>query len=128
LSFAALCAATSVAIAQTDDQFRAKLVGEWKETRYVDCEEHRQRMLLRSNGTFEVAGFIGACNALSSFVWRGTWKVVASKFIYTTTYSQPPELYAKGVSFEDQILKVDDESWEMLEQSTGNKSIAFRLK
>jgi hypothetical protein len=117
-----------LAAAQSDEQLRVKLIGEWKETRRIDCEEHRQRMQLRANGTFEVAGFIGACNSLSAFVWRGTWKVAERRFIYTTTYSRPPELYPKGETFADEIISVTDEAWEMLEQSTGNRSVAARVR
>lgn len=116
------------ASAQSDTQLRAKLVGAWKETRNLECEQHRQRMQLRQDGTFEVAGFIGACNALSAFVWRGTWRVVERKFIYTTTYSSPPDLYPKGETFSDEIVSVTDREWEMLEQSTGNRSVATRVK
>ncbi|HET9822256.1 MAG TPA: hypothetical protein VFQ16_10570 [Burkholderiaceae bacterium] len=127
---AALCLAFAAhgAFAQSDAQLRAKLVGVWQETRQLECEEHRQRMQLRADGTFEVAGFVGRCNALSAFVWRGTWRVVQRKFIYTTTYSNPAELYPNGETFSDQIVSVTDKAWEMVEQSTGNRSIATRVK
>jgi hypothetical protein len=114
--------------AQSSELLRAKLVGTWKETRQLACEEHRQRMQLRANGTFEVTGFIGACNSLSAFVWRGQWKVVDRTFVYTTTYSQPPELYPRGQTFVDEVISVSDEGWEMLEQSTGNRSSAKRVR
>jgi hypothetical protein len=125
---ATLAALASMTAAQSDEQLRAKLIGSWKETRQVDCEEHRQRMELQANGTFEVAGFIGACKSLSAFVWRGDWKVVSRKFIYTTTYSRPPQLYPLGETFADEIISVTDDSWEMVEQSTGNRSIANKVR
>jgi hypothetical protein len=125
LMFATL---SSLIAAQSDEQLGAKLIGSWKETRHVDCEQHRQRMELRANGTFEVAGFVGACNSLSAFVWRGTWKVVDRKFIYATTYSRPTELYPIGETFSDEIISLNDSAWEMLEQSTGNRSIATKVR
>jgi hypothetical protein len=128
LLWATLALQASLAAGQSDEQLRAKLVGTWKETRHVDCEEHRQRMRLRADGTFEVAGFIGACNWLSAFVWRGQWKVIDRKFIYTTTYSRPPELYPKGETFADEVISVSDEAWKMIEQSTGNKSLARKIR
>lgn len=118
----------TISHAQTDGQLRKSLVGEWKEKRIVECEEHLQRMQLWADGTFSVAGFIGACDKLSTFVWRGKWKVVGHKFIYTTTFSNPPNVYPAGVTYEDQILQVTRDGWEMIEQSTGNKSIAVRMK
>ncbi len=124
----AMVVMTSMSHAQTDVQLRKNLVGEWKEKRIVECEEHLQRMQLWPDGTFSVAGFIGACDKLSTFVWRGTWKVQGHKFIYTTTFSNPPDVYPAGVTYEDQILQVTKDGWEMIEQSTGNKSIAVRLK
>lgn len=118
----------SMASAQSDEQLRNMLVGTWAETRQVECEQHRQRMQLREDGTFEVAGFIGGCNALSSFTWRGTWKVVGRQFVYTTTFSLPADLYRTGGTFSDKIVTVTSRSWEMIEQSTGSRSIAERVE
>ena len=114
--------------AETDALLRTRVVGQWIEVRKLECEEHQQRMAIYKNGTFEVTGLVTACDANTRFTWRGTWQVKGGKFRYTTTYSDPPEVYPLGEKFEDKIISVTDDEWVMIEQSTGNKSIARKIK
>jgi hypothetical protein len=125
---AALLSLSASAAAETDGALRTRVIGQWSEVRKLECEEHQQRMAIRADGTFEVTGLATACDAKTSFTWRGTWQVKGGKFRYTTTYSDPPEVYPLGETFEDKIISVTDDEWVMIEQSTGKKSIARRVK
>jgi hypothetical protein len=117
------------ATAQESDAATAKrLLGQWQEFRVLDCEGHQQVMSLMASGSFEVKGVIHACDKKTPFTWRGKWKVKGGKFQYVTTYSDPADLYAVGEEFEDQILSVSEKEWVMLEKSTGNKSVAYRIR
>lgn len=73
-------------------------------------------------------GIIHACDGKKPFTWRGRWQVNAGKFGYVTTFSDPADLYKVGEAFEDEILSVSDKEWVMREQSTGNKSVAYRVR
>jgi len=120
----------SIAIgAEPDAKLQAKVVGQWTETRKFDkCEEHQQRMAIRADGTFEVTGLATDCDAKTQYTWRGTWQVTGGKFRYTTTYSEPQDFMPLGKTLEDTIISVSDDQWVMVEQSTGNKSIARKVK
>ena len=123
-----LLSLATLAWAQSDAEIAKRLVGYWQEVRLLECEEHRQRMRLNEGGTFEVTGTIDACGKKTSFVWRGKWYVKNGKFGYTTTYSNAPDQFPVGETQEDQIVSVNGSEWVMVEQSTGNKSIATRVK
>jgi len=125
-TFAAL-AAMAVSSAEPDAAFRKRLVGNWRETRVVDCETNDFNISLRENGTFEVKGLVEGCGRKFTLTWRGEWEVKAGRFHYTTTFSDPPDEYPAGESFSDQIVSVTSTEWVMLEESTGHKSIAKRV-
>ncbi len=114
--------------AQSDAEITKRLVGYWREVHLAECEKHQQRMRLNQDGTFEVTGTIEACDKKTSFVWRGNWYVKEGKFGYTTTYSNAPDQFPVGEKQEDQIVSVSGREWVMVEQSTGNKSIATKVK
>jgi len=109
-------------------EIRTRLVGHWREQRRVPCEEYKQDIHLNEDGTFEVYGTIVACDGKIPFIWRGTWRIKNGKFSYITTYSNALNQFPIGESFEDQIISVTDREWIMVEQSTGGKSIATRIK
>ena len=112
----------------SDATLSQRLVGEWQELRTVDCEVPQQVMSISAVGTFQVKGIIRGCGATTPFTWRGNWQVKEGKFQYVTTYSAPADLYTVGERFEDQIVSVTDAEWVMLEQSTGEKSMAYRIR
>jgi hypothetical protein len=111
----------------SDATLRQKLVGDWQEIRRIDCEEHHQFTTLSANGSFEVRDSIEGC-IKRTFIWRGTWSVVHGKFRYTATSSGSPHDVPIGVTLEDEIISVSEAEWVMLEQSTGNKSVAKRVR
>jgi len=113
----------------TDAALQSRVTGQWTEFRKFDaCEEHHQRMAIRADGTFEVKGRATVCDKATEFTWGGTWQVKGGKFRYTTAYSEPPDFIPLGKTFEDAIVSVTDDEWVMIEQSTGNNSIARRVK
>ena len=112
---------------ESDASLRQKLVGDWQEIRHVDCEVHNQLTKLSADGSFEVRDSIEGC-AKRTFVWRGTWSVAHGKFRYTATYSGSPDDVPLGVPLEDEIISVSKSEWVMLEQSTGNRSVAKRVR
>lgn len=122
------CFALGAAPAESDATLRSRLIGTWEESRVVDNERYEQRMVLSKDGRFEVTGVHYARNTLTPFAWRGKWEVRKGKFLYTTTFSKPAELYPVGESFEDAIVSVSETEWVMTEQSTGNKSRARRVR
>ena len=65
----------------------------------------------------------------SSLSGEGTWYVKGNKFGYKTTYSNAPgKVPPLGEVFEDQIVSVTKQEWVMVEQSTGNRSVARRIR
>lgn len=125
---AALLSHATFAQSESDTEIRMRLVGQWQEQRSVPCEEYKQRIHLHKDGTFKVNGTIVACDGTTPFVWQGTWHIKNGKFSYITTYSNVPTQFPIGESFEDQVISVTDREWIMIEQSTGKKSIATRVK
>jgi hypothetical protein len=113
---------------ESDARLRERLVGTWHENRQVDCETNSLNISLLRNGTFEVTGRIEGCGRSFKLTWRGKWEVKAGRFFYTTTYSDPADEYPVGVSFSDEIISVTATEWTMLEESTGNTSIAKRVE
>lgn len=111
--------------AEPDAALQRRLVGQWEETRRIDCEVHHQRMTLEANGTFVVHDKVEGCRK-RSFSWRGTWSIASAKFRYAVTETTSPEDIAVGAQFEDAIVSVTDTSWVMMEESTGGKSVATR--
>jgi hypothetical protein len=128
LSVLLVCLTTFAWSQSSDAELRQRLVGHWQEVRLVECERHQQQMHLNEDGTFEANGTIEACGKTTFFVWRGSWYIKAGKFGYTTTYTNAPDQFKVGESFEDQIVSVSDREWVMVEQSTGNKSFATKIK
>lgn len=51
-------------------------------------------------------------------MWHTKWTVTGHEFIFTTIFSNQPDTYPAGEAFEDKILSVTIERWEMIEQST----------
>ena len=119
---------TPTAPRQSDNDLSRRLFGTWQEQRQVDCELHRQKIQLRAYGTFEVNGIIDECGKTTVFVWRGTWYVRNGRFGYTTKYTNAPDKFPLGESLEDEVISVDANQWIMREQSTGNLSVALRVK
>ncbi|MFC5500611.1 hypothetical protein ACFPOE_23920 [Caenimonas terrae] len=113
---------------ETDSALAKRLLGQWQELRILDCEGYQQVMSLNANGSFEVKGILRACDGNTPFTWRGNWEVQGGKLHYVTTFSDPVRVYPIGESFEDEILSVSESEWVMREQSTGNKSIAYRVR
>ena len=128
VAFLASCFLAAVAAAESDTVLRSRLVGTWEELRIVDNERHEHRIALRNDGEFEVNGVLREGKKSTPFVWRGKWQVKNGKFVYTTTFSKPPEIYPLGESFSDTIVSVTETEWIMIEQSTGEKSRARRIK
>jgi len=114
--------------AEPDAVLRSRLIGIWEETRLVDNERYEQRIALTKDGQFEVKGTHVEDNKPTPFTWRGKWQVKNGKFLYSTTFSDPPDLYPPGESFEDTIVSVSSTEWVMIEQSTGNESRSRRVK
>ncbi len=122
------CLLPTGAVAESDAALRSKLVGTWVELRLVENDRHEQRMTLARDGTFEVKGVLHEGRTTTPFVWRGKWQVSKGKLVYRTTFSDPARIYPVGEAFEDAIVSVTDSEWVMIEQSTGNKSRARRVK
>jgi hypothetical protein len=129
IAFAAAAAFFSLAVSARDSDavLQSRLVGKWHETRVVDCETSRLVIVLKTDGSFEVKGAVEGCGRKFALTWRGKWTVRAGRFQYTTTFSDPPDEYPIGESFSDEIVTVSDAEWVMVEESTGNKSIAKRV-
>ena len=125
---AALLLPAAFVSAQTDAELRGRLVGTWQEARESGCQKHRQQMRLQDDGTFEVSGVIDDCSKVTLFVWRGTWAVKGFRFSYVTTESNARDRFPVGASFEDEIISVGDDEWVMLEQRSGNRSVAKRQR
>ena len=117
----------STCAADSDATLRQRLVGDWREIRRLGCEEHHQLTTLSADGSFEVRDSIEGC-IKRTFIWRGTWSVGAGKFRYTATFSGSLDDVPIGVPLEDEIISVSDTEWVMREQSTGNQSVAKRVK
>jgi hypothetical protein len=115
-------------IADPDTATRSRLVGKWQELRMFDREVHQHHITMHQHGTFEHNGNLHEPPKLTPFTWRGTWRVKDGKFIYTTTFSKPEGMYKPGETFEDKIDSVSEDEWVMIEQSTGGKSRAYRVK
>jgi hypothetical protein len=113
---------------QSDNDLSRRLFGTWQEQRQVDCQLHRQKIQLRADGTFEVNGIIDECGKTTLFVWRGSWYVRNGRFGYTTKYTNAPDKFPLGEALEDEVISVDASQWVMREQSTGNLSVARRVK
>jgi len=116
------------AAAQTDAELQARLVGPWREERTVGCFKHQHQVRLKDDGSFEANGLIDDCGKATLFVWRGTWAVRSFRFVYVTTYSNAPERFPAGSKIEDEIISVTADEWIMLEQASGQRSVAQRVK
>lgn len=129
LAFLSWCFVTIGAAAESDSALRSRLVGTWEESRTVDNETHNQRITLRKDGSFEVQGTLREGQKKPEpFVFRGIWTVQNGKFLYMANYSMPSTALPVGESFADTIISVSDTEWVMIEQSTGQKSRARRVK
>lgn len=124
----AACLLAPQAAAQTDAELQARLVGPWREQRSVGCFKHQHQVRLQDDGSFEANGIIDDCGKASLFVWRGTWAVRNFRFVYVTTYSNLPERFPAGSKIEDEIISVSADEWVMLEQASGQRSVAQRVK
>lgn len=119
---------TSPSFADSDTELRNRLVGNWEEVRSFDDEVHEHDIALRKDGTFEVKGvqrYLKQKTA-TKFTWRGNWGVEQGMFWYVTTYSSQPHLFPLGDRLEDKIISVSKSEWIMIEQTTGEKSVAHR--
>jgi hypothetical protein len=125
---AAVLFAPAAARAQTDAELQSRLVGTWREARTAGCQQHRQQVSLQDDGQFEASGVIDDCGKVTLFVWRGTWAVRNFRFSYVTTYANVPERFPQGTRVEDEIISVTADEWVMLEQGSGQRSVAQRVK
>lgn len=125
---AGLLFAAAAPRAQTDAELQGRLVGSWREARAVGCQQHQQQVRLQDDGSFEANGLIDDCGKVTLFVWRGTWAVRNFRFAYVTTYANVPERFPTGTRIEDEIISVTADEWVMLEQRTGHRSVAQRVK
>jgi hypothetical protein len=114
--------------AQTDAELQARLVGAWREERTVGCFKHQHQVRLQDDGQFEANGLIDDCGKVTLFVWRGNWSVRNFRFVYVTRHSNAPDRFPAGSSVEDEIISVTADEWIMLEQTTGQRSVAQRVK
>ncbi len=114
--------------AQTEAELRGRLVGAWREARTAGCQQHQQQVRLNDDGSFEANGLIDDCGKVTLFVWRGTWAVRDFRFTYVTTYASAPDRFPTGKRIEDEIISVTADEWVMLEQGTGQRSVAQRVK
>lgn len=119
---------TSLSFADSDSELRNRLVGSWEEVRSLDDEVHEHDIALRKDGTFEVKGVQRYLKrkTTTKFTWRGNWGVEKGMFWYVTTYTNQPHLFPMGGRLEDAIISVSKSEWVMIEQSTGNRSVARR--
>lgn len=124
---ALLCLAGS-ACAETDAELQARLVGTWRETRSAGCARHQHQVQLKADGSFEANGLIDECGKVTLFVWRGSWDVRNFRFGYQTTSSSAPDRFPAGKRVEDEIIAVTADEWVMLEQASGQRSVAQRVK
>jgi hypothetical protein len=119
-------------LAYTDTELRSWLVGNWQEIRLFENEGevHQHNISLKSDGSFEVLGiqYYATQQRSTKFLWRGNWGVKDGVFWYVSTFSDQPQLFPVGERLEDKIVSVSEDEWVMIEQSTGNKSRARRVR
>lgn len=125
---AVLAGGTPAVQAQTDAELRQRLVGTWREARTIGCARQQHEVQLRDDGSFEANGLVDECGKVTLFVWRGTWEVREYRFAYVTTASNAPDRFPAGKRMEDEIVSVDAERWVMLEQASGQRSVAQRVR
>lgn len=123
---------SSARLVYSDIELKGRLVGKWQETRIFknEGEVHQHNISLKSDDTFEVVGiqYYAKQQSATNFRWRGNWGVNNGMFWYTTTFSDQPSLFPAGERLEDEIISVSADEWVMIEQTTGNKSRARRVR